>query len=109
MKTLLLFLISGICYASPQGVPGTITFTCGLTSLQMVPQNNSRSYLIMQNQGSDTTGHCHLKAGSTITGTEGLWVNSGQNFETVEAYTKQPWWCKCDSASQTFEILYTNW
>lgn len=110
MKKLFLSLVvSMIAGASPQGVPVQSTFTCGLASLAMLAQNNNRGYLLFQNQGSDTTGHCHFKSGSAISGTEGLWVDSGQNYETVEAYTKQAWYCKCDSAAQTVEILQTNW
>lgn len=75
----------------------------------MVAQNNNRGYLLFQNQGSDTTGHCHFKAGSAITGTEGLWVDRKAAYETIEAFTKQPWYCKCDSAAQTIEILQTNY
>lgn len=103
----LLFAIN--CYASPQGVPVQSTVSCGISSGVLVAANPNRGYLIMQNQGSDSTGHCHLKAGSAITGTEGLIVNSGQNYETVEAFTKQVWYCKCDSAAQTFEVLQTNY
>jgi hypothetical protein len=110
MKTLLFIFLSITAYAgSPQGVPVQSTVSCLSTNTLLVAQNNNRGYLLMQSQGSDTTGHCHLKAGSAITGTEGLWVNSGQNYETVEAFTKQPWYCKCDTTSQTFEVLQTNW
>lgn len=105
----ILFLFAESTFASPQGVPVQSTFTCGLANLQMLAQNNSRGYLLFQNQGSDSTGHCHFKFGSAITGTEGLWVNQGQNYEVIEGYVKQPVYCKCDSASQTIEILETNW
>ncbi len=111
MKNLLLILamVSVICMASPQGVPTQTTFTCGLTQLQMLAQNNNRGYLIFQNQGSDTSGHCHFKAGAAIISPDGLWVDHAQNYETVEAFTKQPWYCQCDSAAQRIEILYTNY
>lgn len=110
MKLLFVYLLlSAVMHASPQGVPVESTVVCGTSNGVLVPQNNNRGYLLMQNQGSDGTGNCHFKAGSPITGTEGLWVKSGQNYETVEAYTKQPWYCKCDSAAQTIEILVTNW
>ncbi len=109
MKKLLLLLLPFLAIASPQGVPVQSTFVCGLTQLQMLAQNNNRGYLIFQNQGTDTSGHCHFKAGAAIVSPEGLWVNSGQNYETVEAFTKQPWYCQCDSAAQRIEILQTNY
>lgn len=109
MKLLLLMFLSGLALASPQGVPIQSTVTCGTSNAILVAANPNRGYLLVQSQGSDKTGHCHLKAGLAISGTEGLWVDSGQNYETVEAYTKQTWYCKCDSASQTFEILQTNY
>lgn len=110
MKTILVsLLLSTLCFASPQGVPVQSTFTCGVSNLQMLAQNNNRGYLLLQNQGSDASGHCHLKAGSAIVSSEGLWVDQKQNYETVEAFTKQPWYCKCDSAGQIIEILQTNY
>lgn len=110
MKKLLpVFFLCLLTNASPQGVPGEFTFTCGIIQTQMIAQNNNRGYLIFQNQGSDTTGHCHFKAGTAIVSAEGLWVNANQNYETVEAFTKQPWYCKCDSAGQIIEVLYTNY
>lgn len=108
-KLFLILFVSALSMGSPQGVPVQSTFSCGLTSLQMLAQNNNRGYLLFQNQGSDASGHCHFKAGSAITGTEGLWVDQKQNYESVDAFTKQPWYCKCDSAAQTVEILQTNW
>lgn len=109
MKYLIAILFSFTVLGSPQGVPTQVTVTCGASSGVLVAANPNRGYLIFQNQGSDATGHCHFKAGSAITGTEGLWVDQKQNYETVEAFTKQAWYCKCDSASQTIEVLYTNY
>lgn len=101
-----LILIPLLVVASPQGVPAHTRFTCGTSSLKMLAQNNSRGYLIMQNQG---TANCYLKAGSAIVSPEGLIVQTMQNYETVEAFTKQPWYCLCDSAGQVMSILETNY
>lgn len=113
MKSLLLVLVLilnlNAFAGSPQGVPVESTVTCANTNTLLVAANPNRGYLIMQNQGSDATGNCHFKAGSVITGSEGLWVKSGQNYETVDAFTKTAWYCKCDTDAQTVEILQTNW
>jgi hypothetical protein len=112
MKLLSLLFFCALSQASPQGVPVQSTFTCTTSNQAMLAQNNSRGYLIFQNQGTsttDSTSICHFKAGAAITGTEGLIVKAGQNYETVEAFTKQPWYCKCDVSSQTIEILQTNY
>lgn len=108
-KLLLISFFSFMAMGSPQGVPTQSTVTCGLSSGVLVAANPNRGYLIFQNQGDDASGHCHVKAGSAITGTEGLWIDQKQNYETVEAFTKQAWYCKCDSASQTMEVLQTNY
>ncbi len=109
MKKLLFLFISAIAIGSPQGVPGEVTATCGTSSGVLVAANQYRGYLILQSQGSDTTGHCHIKFGSAITGTEGMIVNSGQNWEVVEGFLKAAVYCKCDSPAQTFEIAWTNY
>lgn len=101
------FFVSALSLASPQGVPVQSTVTCGTSPQVMLAQNNSRGYLLFQNQGADT-GHCRFKAGSIMVSGTGLWVDSGQNYETVEAYTKKPWYCQCD-VSSTIEVLESNW
>lgn len=106
---LVVLVISIIADASPQGIPVESTFTCGLTSQQFIPYNQFRGYLLFQNQGGDATGHCHMKAGSAIVSSEGLWVNQNQNYEPVESFIKAPWFCKCDSAGQIIEILQSNY
>lgn len=110
MKIVLgLVLFSVVLWASPQGVPVQSTTTCGTTPALMLAANPNRGYLLFQNQGSDTSGHCRFKAGAIMVSGVGLWVDSGQNYETVEAYTKKAWYCQCDNDSQTIEILETNW
>jgi len=109
MKYLLFLFVSITAFGSPQGVPGEATATCGTSSGVLVAANPNRGYLILQSQGSDTTGHCHVKFGVPITGTEGMIVNSGQNWEVVQGFLKQAVYCKCDSASQVFEIAWTNY
>lgn len=109
MRILFLLLFPLVCFGSPQGVPAQSTATCGVVSSIFIASNPNRGYLLFQNQGSDTTGHCYFKAGATVVGTGGLIVNSGQNYETVEAFTKQAWYCRCDSAAQTIEVLQTNY
>lgn len=111
MKKLIIFLSFAItCYAgSPQGVGVESTVTCGTASGLLIAANSNRGAWEIQNQGSDTTGHCHLKIGSAISGTEGFWVDSGQNWDSNVLYVKQAVYCKCDSAAQTMEVLQSNW
>lgn len=110
MKLLaLLLLIPVIGYASPQGVPVFSNATCGTSPGTLLAANRNRGYLLIQNQGSDTSGHCYIKPGSAVVSTDGVWVDSGQNYETIEAYTKQAWYCRCDNSGQTFAIIETNW
>lgn len=109
MKLFFVLLLATNLFASPQGVPVQSTVTCGTANSIFITANPNRGYLLFQNQGSDATGHCHFKAGLPISGTEGLWVDQKQNYETVDAFTKQAWYCKCDSPGQTIEILQTNY
>ena len=91
--------------ASPQGVPGRTAVTVGNASTLVIGANINRGYLIIQNQGSVT---CQLVFGAAITGSEGLKIQTNQNYEPVEAFVKSAVYMKCPS-NTTIEAVWMNW
>jgi hypothetical protein len=105
----LLFVCAPLFAVSPQGVCTESTVTCGTSNGTLLAANSLRGAWLIQNQGSDTSGTCHIKVGAVITGTEGFKVNSGQNWDSTVMFPKSAVYCKCDSASQTIEVVQCNW
>lgn len=57
-------------------------FTVGNTSLQLIPANLQRKYLIIVNKGPE---HVVIKLGEPHTGLEGIKIISGGNWEPIIA------------------------
>lgn len=82
MNKILLAIISMCFVASPAyatvfyATPSVVSLTTASTKL--LDQDNMRTYLIIQNQG---TANIIVKAFSAITGTEGVIIPPGGNYE----------------------------
>lgn len=109
MKRCVIFLmsLSGVLFAgSPQGVPVETTTIVGTSGVQVLAANADRGYLIVQNNG---TGNCFIKFTGAITGSEGLIIGSGQNFEPTTAFIKKSLNMRCASAGSSIVTLETNY
>lgn len=54
------------------------THTATTTSTEAVPRNTNRRYLLIQNNGGVTI---YVRFGSAHSGSEGVWIAAGGNFE----------------------------
>ena len=76
----LMLVFSTKVFANSQAVPLSVVATT--TSTQVLPYNNLRSYLLIQNIGSNTIV---VKMNSAQTGTEGVQIPPGGNYEPYGA------------------------
>lgn len=102
----LLALIPTLGYASPQGIPIHTTKVVSTANITVLSANPNRGYLIIQNNGS---GNCQLKFGTSITGTEGMILGAGLNFEPNQAYIKSALYMKCTVSGSSICLLESNW
>lgn len=104
---LLMFLVTAVVLASPQGVP-VLTQATGISSsasTQILAANRNRGYLIIQNESGF---NCTVAPVPIVNGI-GLLLTNGQNYETIEAFTKSAWYATCTNNGSSLTILETNY
>lgn len=109
MKKLFILLgliIAAVVAASPQGVAVLTQATgIGSSSTQILARNVNRGYLIIQNESG---ANCTVAPTPIVSGI-GLLLTNGQNYETVEAFTKSPWYATCVNNGSSLIMLETNY
>lgn len=110
MKRIALFLGAVfpllIWAGSPQGFPVESSTLVGTTPVTALASNKDRGYLIIQNNSS---GQCQVKFASAVSGTEGLILGSGQNYEVNAAFLKSPVYMRCATAASSIVFLESNY
>lgn len=102
----LMLLVSNAFAGSPQGVPIMTNTTVGTSSTVALAANKDRGYLIVQNNGSST---CLISFGTAISGSEGLHIEAGQNYEPTTGFIKSAIYMKCNLASQPIQFAEANY
>lgn len=97
MKYLFLIFLSLPCHAT--GLINQISTSATITSTQILPDNPIRKYLIIENLGSTTI---IAKFGSIQSGSEGIQIPAGGNYEPYSAPTESLW---IKSASSTDSMM----
>ncbi len=103
---LISFLFSLAChqpaFAGGYAVFGTHTAaSCTNTSTSMISADDKRNYILFVNLGSATV---FLKAGSTISASEGIPVPAGGSYEPIKAF-KDAVYCKSATGTQSLLIV----
>lgn len=96
----LLLLFSSVAFADPFTVVTQSTLSVS-GSVQALPDNAVRTYLLIQNAGTDTV---IVKIGSSISTTEGILIAAGGAYEP-RLVPKQSVWLKANSGTQAVRIL----
>lgn len=98
---LMIFLFVGsLCYADPFTTVTQTTVSVSV-SAQALPANQVRTYLLIQNSGTDPV---IVKIGSTIATTEGILIAAGGAYEP-RLVPKQSVWLKATTGTQAVRIL----
>lgn len=110
MKTILFLLLFPLfAWGSPQGVPvmTEVTIATAGVSVQALPIDLQRGYMIMQNKGSSI---CQVSLGKPLVGlgVDGLFVNTFQNYEPAQSFVKSAVYIMCGAVPTTFTFAVTE-
>lgn len=95
-----LLLTGSLCFADPWTVV-TQSTTNVSSSVQLLAANQVRTYLVIQNSGTDPI---IVKIGSTIATTEGVLIAAGGAYEP-RLVPKQSVWAKATTGTQAVRVL----
>ena len=97
------FLLSFSAFSQTQ-LLAPIESTATTVSTLFAASNNTRNYLLVQNKG---TGIIYVKAGSVHSGTEGVLIPAGGNWEPIQAPLDSIW-IKAAAGVQAISIIQGN-
>jgi hypothetical protein len=102
MKKFLVLFILLISFNSMATVVSRTEGTATGTSAQAIAADSERKYFLIQNKGSETI---YLKFDSAHSGTEGIVIPAGGNYEPVKAPLNSVW-LKSSTGSQSYVIFH---
>jgi hypothetical protein len=94
----LLFIFPLLALSAPISIQDQVEVTATTTSTLAVSADKFRNYLLIQNKGSVGV---YVKFGSASTGTEGVYIIAGGNYEPFQSPTSAVY---VKSASSTSDL-----